>query len=76
VAKHINLTFGGAQCVWPEEQKTWVAAMERSAFCLAVAWAVVLILLAALFNLAWWAIWTPAEFLADCALRLMREHEY
>ena len=50
--------------------------MERSAFCLAVAWAVVLILLAALFNLAWWAIWTPAEFLADCALRLMREHEY
>ncbi len=44
-----------------------MTVIERLATALALAWVVFLILFAAAFNLARWAIYTPAEFLADCA---------
>ncbi len=43
------------------------AVIGRVPTALAFVWVVVLILLAAAFNFAWWAIYTPAEFFADCA---------
>ena len=45
-------------------------------FAVAVGWAFALMALAAATaRFVFWAIWTPAEFLADCALYFTRERE-